>query len=128
MASLFFDEASQHYYVRFRYRGRSFKRSLGTSNVKLANAQASRIDEPLILLKNDRLTIPPHADPAAFIISDGRRTSFESPKLPTLVEVTTAFKEARVLGHKEATTVSKQYKGSLETRDSRQAAASIRAA
>lgn len=106
MASLVFDEASQHFYVRFRYRGRAFKRSLGTSNAKLAHAQASRIDETLILLKNNRLAIPPQADPAAFILSDGRLNSFESPKLPTLIEVTTAFQAARIPGHKEATTLS----------------------
>jgi hypothetical protein len=106
MASLFFDEASEHFFVRFRYGGRSFKRSLGTGNEKLARAQASRVEETLIFLKNGRLTIPPHADPAAFIISDGRKNSFEAPQLPTLLEITTAFKAARVPGHKEATTVS----------------------
>jgi hypothetical protein len=106
MASLFFDESSEHFFVRFRYGGRSFKRSLGTNKEKLAHAQASRVEETLILLKNGRLSIPQNADPVAFILSDGRRDSFESPKLPTLVEVTTAFKAARIPGHKEATTVS----------------------
>jgi hypothetical protein len=46
IASLFFDEASEHFYVRFRYGGRSLKRSLATSNEKLAQARARGLRKP----------------------------------------------------------------------------------
>jgi hypothetical protein len=38
LASLLFDAESQHFFVHFRYGDRSFKRSLGTDNEKLALA------------------------------------------------------------------------------------------
>jgi hypothetical protein len=49
MASLLFDQAAKTFYVRFRYGGRSFKRSLDTANQKLARDrdQLIVIGEPL---------------------------------------------------------------------------------
>lgn len=51
MASLLFGRESNRYFVRFRYGGRSFKRSLGTGNEKLARVQAGRIEETMILFQ-----------------------------------------------------------------------------
>jgi hypothetical protein len=104
MASLLFDHASRHFYVRFRYGGRAFKRSLGTSNEKLARAQAGRIEETLLLLKHGRIKMPPGSDPAIYILSDGRKLHDE-PELLTLVQLTAAFQAGRVPGHKEASTI-----------------------
>jgi hypothetical protein len=51
MASLLFDRKWQTFYVRFRYGGRSFKRSLETANQKLARGQVARVEEMLLLLR-----------------------------------------------------------------------------
>jgi hypothetical protein len=105
MASLLFDNDSKHYFVRFHYGGRSFKRSLGTGKERLARAQKGRIEETLILLRHGRLTIPPNADPAAYILSDGRKLHDGESKLLTLAELTASFQAARIPGHKELSTV-----------------------
>ena len=105
MASLLFDRESKHYFVRFRYGGRSFKRSLGTGNEKLARAQAGRIEETLLLLKHGRLSVPPAADPVAYILSDGRKLHEDEPQLLTLGELTAAYQANRIPGHKESNTI-----------------------
>ena len=105
MASLLFDDKWQSFYVRFRYGGRSFKRSLGTANQKLARGQVARVEEMLLLLRRGRLTIPPAADPAAYILSDGRLLHDSESRLVTLAELTTAFQANRIDGHKEASTI-----------------------
>lgn len=105
MASLLFDRQSKRFFVRFRYGGRSFKRSLGTSNEKLARAQAGRIEETLLLLKHGRLAIPAAADPVAYILSDGRKLNHDEPTLVALSELTEAFRANRVSGHKEISTI-----------------------
>lgn len=105
MASILFDNQSRTFYVRFRYGGRSFKRSLGTGNEKLARAHVARVEETIVLLRHGRLTMPPAADPAVFILSDGRKLQDDEVKLITLGELTAAFQENRIPGHKEARTI-----------------------
>jgi integrase len=105
MASLLFDRKSNHFFIRFRYGGRSFKRSLGSGNAKLAHAQAGRIEETLLLLRHARLSVPPGGDPIAYILSDGRKLHDDDPQLLTLLERTNAYKSNRIPGHKEANTV-----------------------
>jgi hypothetical protein len=105
MASLLFDQAAKTFYVRFRYGGRSFKRSLETANQKLARGQVTRVEEMLLLLRRGRLTIPPAADPAVFILSDGKLLQHSESKLVTLAELMSAFQANRVAGHKEASTI-----------------------
>jgi hypothetical protein len=105
MASLLFDRESKHFFVRFRYGGRSFKRSLGTGNEKLARAQAGRIEETLLLLRHGRLSVPPGGDPIAYILSDGRKLHDDDPQLMTLSELAAAFQANRVPGHKEKNTI-----------------------
>jgi integrase len=105
MASLFLDQESGNFYVRFRYGGRSFKRSLDTNNQKLARAHVARVEETLMLLGHGRLSIPPQADPVTFILTDGRKLTAKEPTLLTLAELTEAFKANRIPGHKEANTL-----------------------
>lgn len=106
MAFLEFDQRSQRYRVRFRFAGREFKRSLGTADRRLASAAAARVDETLYLISCGRLTVPNDADPAAFILSDGRRNAPASERRPlTLGELFEAFQKQRVPGVKEASTI-----------------------
>ena len=74
MASLEYDEIAENFLVRFRYEGRSYKRSLHTHSEREATAILGRIDETILLIERGRLDVPPNADPAAFILSDGKRT------------------------------------------------------
>lgn len=56
-------------------------------------------------MRNGRRSVPPHADPAAFILSDGRKLQNREAKLYTLAELTAMFKAARIPGHKEQSTL-----------------------
>ena len=51
MASLEFDRASETYRVRFRYAGREYKRSLKTSDRKVARGLLGRIDYTVQLIE-----------------------------------------------------------------------------
>ena len=104
MASLERDPISKTYLVRFRYGGREFKRALGTTNAKLANAMEGRIEETLLLLRNGRLRIPAGCDPVLFILSDGKVLEME-PELVTLDELFNRFKACRIPGVKDAATI-----------------------
>ena len=72
MASLHRDEDSGKYRIRFYYGGVEYKRSLKTSSDEEAQAVRSRVEETLRLLERGRLEMPPGADPARFILSDGK--------------------------------------------------------
>jgi integrase len=104
--SLEIDKRSNHYRIRFRYAGREFKRSLSTSNPRLARGMLARVEETLALIANDRLDVPEDVDPAEFILSDGKRTQPRVTKRPlTLGELFHQFQEGRVPGAKEPSTV-----------------------
>jgi integrase len=106
MPSLEFDNDADTYRVRFRFAGRSFKRSLHTASEKLADAALARIDETLMLIDRGRLEIPAEADPIAFIMSDGkRRGRADQPKLLTLGELIDAYQDQRIPGAKEESTI-----------------------
>ena len=77
MASIELDEESGNYRIRFRFEGRPFKRSLKTSDHRLANARLGQIEGTLLLIESGRLEVPPDVDPATFIFSDGKRTGAE---------------------------------------------------
>jgi len=106
MASLFLDPLSCRFYVRFRYGGRTFKRSLKTSDLKRARGTVARVDETLALLHSGRLEMPVDADPAVFILSDGKRTDqvVERP-VHSLGDLFDAYRQQRIPGVKEANTV-----------------------
>jgi integrase len=75
VASLHLDEASGKYRIRFYYGGAEFKRSLKTGDEKEALAVKGRVEETIRLLERGRLELPAGADPARFILSDGKMTA-----------------------------------------------------
>ena len=75
MASLHLDQASGKYRIRFYYGGTEFKRSLKTGDEKEALSVKGRVEETIRLLERGRLELPPGADPARFILSDGKMTA-----------------------------------------------------
>jgi integrase len=106
VASLEFDKTSRSYRIRFRFAGRSFKRSLSTDNRKLANSTLARVEETLALIANDRLEVPDDVDPAEYILTDGKRAQpLERRRIVTLGELCQMFQEQRVPGAKEASTI-----------------------
>ena len=106
VASLEYDSASQSYRIRFRFAGRSFKRSLSTDNRKLANLTLARVEETLSLIANDRLEVPEDVDPAEFILTDGKRSQpLACRPIVTLGELCQMFQDERVPGAKEASTL-----------------------
>ena len=106
MASLEYDVASNRYRLRFRYAGRAYKRSLKTTNQREARTVASRVDETIRLLEHGRLEIPPEADPAAFILSDGKSNGKPTtPAIRTLEDLFTLYTEKLPTGAKEASTL-----------------------
>src|SRR4051794_41539421 len=72
MASLQFDESSGRFRIRFYYAGREYKRSIKTADETAAQALLARVEETVRFLEQGRLEMPPDADPAQFILSDGR--------------------------------------------------------
>ncbi len=84
MASIHLDRRSGNYFIRFRYGGMSFKRSLKISDRREANAIRGRVAETILLVERGRLEIPPDADPGIFLLSDGKRNGKpEKPKVRT---------------------------------------------
>jgi hypothetical protein len=59
------------YQLVFRLGGAKFKRSLKTDTVVEAEGRLARLKENLRLVDSGRLVLPEHADPAAFLLSDG---------------------------------------------------------
>lgn len=74
VASLHLAKASEKYRIRFYYGGAEFKRSLTTGDEKEALSVKGRVEETIRLLERGRLELPAGADPARFILSDGKMT------------------------------------------------------
>ena len=72
MASLDKDEATGRFRIRFRYGGQEFKRSLKVKESREAEGIRGRVEETILLLERGRLTMPEDAEPATFILSDGK--------------------------------------------------------
>jgi len=70
MASL--ENRAGKYRVIFRLGGRKFSRSLKTRNEKEANASLARLEDSLRRVELGMLELPSGADPATFLLSDGR--------------------------------------------------------
>ena len=70
MASL--ENRTGYFNIVFRFGGRKFTRSLGTKVQREADARLERLEENIRLVESGRLSIPPHADVAAFLLSDGK--------------------------------------------------------
>lgn len=72
MASVHQDPRTGNWIVSFRYGGRQFNRSCETSKKSDAILQRGRVNETIRLLKTGRIAMPSDADPALWIISEGR--------------------------------------------------------
>jgi integrase len=75
MASLQFDPASSRFRIRFYYGGQEYKRSIKTTDETKARSVLQRVEDTLLFLEQGRFEIPLDADPAQFILSDGKRTA-----------------------------------------------------
>lgn len=71
MASLDQHSASKQFYIRFRFAGRSFKRSLKTQSRPHAEAALARLQETISMLQRGFLELPADADPVKFLLSGG---------------------------------------------------------
>ena len=106
MASLEFDRRRDVYRIRFRFGGRDFKRSLSTSNRRYAEGTLARVRETLMLIESGRLDFPADADPAEFVLSEGKRSEPKTePRMLTLGELVELYQGQRVPGSKEASTI-----------------------
>lgn len=106
MASLQFDSASGLYRVRFRLDGIHYKRSIKTRDKKEAQAIVSRIRDTIRLINRGRLEIPYDADPAVFVLSDGKRKSNTTVlKFRTISSLLDGYRQSLPPGTKEASTL-----------------------
>lgn len=95
------------YRIVFRFAGRKFQRSLKTENERFAQATLARVEENLVRLELGQLLLPPGADVATFLLSDGRLE--QKPDLAAkcfryLDELLDAFLAALTANALEATT------------------------
>jgi integrase len=78
------------FHLGFRYSGRIFRASLRTTNLRIANAAVSRVDENIRLVETGRLAIPSDTrELATYLLSDGRLS--EKPVLPDVVSLSEVF-------------------------------------
>ncbi len=71
MAYLELGSTSGLYRIRFRYRGRPYKRFNKTIDAVEAAGVVARVAETIRFLERGRLEMPADADPGVFIMSDG---------------------------------------------------------
>ena len=106
MASIDRDSKSGNYFVRFRYGGVLFRRSLKTKDRREANAIRGRVAENILRVQQGWLEIPPDADPGIFLLSDGKRNGKpEKPKVRTLRDLFKVYNEELPDGAKEESTL-----------------------
>jgi integrase len=74
---------SGQFHVGFRFGDEKFKRSLRTSELKVAEAARSRIEDNIRLVERGILTLPDDADIVSFLLSDGRVAAKIVVKKPT---------------------------------------------
>ena len=58
--------------IVFRLGEAKFKRSLKTDDPREAAGRLARVEENIRLVESGRLVLPEHADPASFLLSDGK--------------------------------------------------------
>lgn len=106
MPSLHQDPASSIYRIRFRYQGQQINRSLRTKERRAARAVCDRVGEMLDLVERGLVSVPPSADPIAFVMSDGRveRHVCESRRLG-LAAFFVTYQERLPEGRKEPSTL-----------------------
>ena len=106
MASIHLDRKLGNCFIRFRYGGVSFKRSLKISDRREANTIRGRVAEAILRVEQGWLEIPPNADPGIFLLSDGKRNGKpEKPKVRTLRDLFRVYNEELPEGAKEESTL-----------------------
>ncbi len=106
MATLDKHPTSNHFLIRFRFAGRSYKRSLKTDNKKNAESALSRLEETLSLVQRGFLVMPPDADPVTYFLSGGKAANTpKNEKGITLGELFTKYQSALPAQAKEQTTL-----------------------
>ncbi len=106
MATIEQHKSSKQFFIRFRFVGQSYKRSLKTESKKDAQSALSRVNETLSLVQRGFLIMPPDADPVTYFLSGGKAT--KSPKFEkgiTLGELFTKYQSALPVQAKEKTTL-----------------------
>ncbi|MBI3464952.1 MAG: site-specific integrase [Planctomycetes bacterium] len=100
-------DPSGNYHVRFRLGPKKFRRSLKTSAEREAVGLVTRLEENIRLVERGRLSIPPGADMATFLLSDGKLAEKLAPRpTVTLKQLFDAFFEKLPPGHIEQSTIS----------------------
>ena len=105
MASLRQDPETGIYRIRFRFEGRAYNRSLKTKSLKSARSILGRAEENLQLIARGRLEIPPKADPAKFILSDGKINGKPTCKAITLNKLFDEYQQRLPEAAKEKLTI-----------------------
>lgn len=102
MASLEF--RSNHYRLVFRYGGKKYQHALKTDDQKEAEGCLGRLEENLRLLERGRLELPPDAELAVFLLSDGKVNGRPQPAPAplTLEELAKKYAEIHSNGAMEA--------------------------
>lgn len=93
------------YRIKFRHAGRNESHPLRTPDRKEAESCLARFEENLRLLERGRLDLPPDADLATFLLSDGKLNEKPLAEKPTaLVELFDHYHARHPEGVKEETT------------------------
>ncbi len=109
------EDKSGNLLVGFRWGGRTFTRSLDTTDTALADLGVAKVEETILRLKRGWLTLPHGADPGTFIASGGTLTakpaverldSTAKPREPlTVKELLQLYRDTLTPGSKEANTI-----------------------
>ena len=110
MASRDFNPKTGKARLFFRYGGKQYNKTIQVRDDKEARRACALIEETIQDLERGKQTLPPDADPVAFILSGGRVLSqlvpaSEALKPLTLGEVFATYSETLTPGSKEANTI-----------------------
>ena len=110
MASRKFNPTNGKALIYFRYGGRQFNRTISAKSDREAERACALIEETIQDLERGKLSMPPAADPAAFILSGGKLAARpqlvsnslqEAPKPPGLKEIMDSYAATLTPGSKE---------------------------
>jgi integrase len=114
MASRKFNPKTGKARLFFRYGGRQLNRTISVESDREAERVCALIEETIQDLERGKLTLPPGADPATFILSGGKvaerpllisEPSHEETKPSTIKQVFDIYAETLTPGSKEANTL-----------------------
>jgi hypothetical protein len=95
MAWLEQHRSSKTFHIVFRLGRERFRQSLRTADKDEANIRLTRLKETIRLVESGRLVLPEHADPAAFLLSDGKLNGkLQVAERITLAELIERYRDA----------------------------------